>query len=169
MPNLTNILPPIIALLLTTAILYLNLPNPGTSNLTTETLQCLDRKTVQSRAQDWIDKKVPYSQTTTHEGYRMDCSGYVSMSWELAKPGLTTQTMHTASHSINKDQLTVGDAMNCESYHVLLFMGWSDSSKTHYIGLEESSSANCTVKRITPYPYWTHTDCFHPIRYHNIC
>lgn len=43
----------------------------------------------------------------------MDCSGYVSMSWELAKPGLTTYTMHTQSHNITKDHLEKGDAMNC--------------------------------------------------------
>lgn len=93
----------------------------------------------------------------------MDCSGYVS------KPGLTTYTMHTVFHNIIKEHLESGDAMNCDSYHILLFMGWTDNLKTHYVGLEESTSANSAVKRITPYPYWTHTDCFHPIRYNNIC
>jgi hypothetical protein len=56
-----------------------------------------------ARGQDWVDKKIPYSQTKTYDGYRTDCSGYVSMIWELAKPGLTTFTMHTVAHNISKD------------------------------------------------------------------
>lgn len=73
-----------LALIATTALLYAYSDTPATFNqkqLSTDSLKCQDRKTVATRAQKWIDDKVSYSQTTTHEGYRMDCSGYVSMSW----------------------------------------------------------------------------------------
>ena len=66
-----------------------------------------------SRGQDWVNKKVPYSQNATHDGYRTDCSGFVSMCWELAKPGLHTWTMHEVAHNISKNDLQAGDAMNC--------------------------------------------------------
>ena len=79
---------------------------------------------------------MPYNQGGTYDGYRTDCSGFVSMCWELSKPGLTTQTMHTHASNISKDQLLHGDALNCDSEHILLFAGWSDSSKTHFIGME---------------------------------
>jgi hypothetical protein len=91
------------------------------------------------------------------------------MCWELAKPGLTTFTMHTVAHNITKDQLQPGDALNCDSRHIVLFDGWTDSSKTHYTAMEEANTATGTVKRVTPYPYWNSDTCFHPIRYNNVC
>lgn len=64
-----------------------------------------------SRGQDWVDKHVPYNGSGTHDGYRTDCSGFVSMCWELAKPGLDTRTFHSASHNITKNELLGGDAI----------------------------------------------------------
>lgn len=138
-------------------------------SLQTEDLTCLARSTIIARGQDWVNKKVPYSQSGTHDGYRTDCSGFVSMAWELSKPGLTTYTMHTVAHNIAKDQLQPGDALNCDSEHIVLFAGWSDSSKTHYVAMEETRPGEGTVKRVTPYPYWSNQGCFHPIRYNNAC
>ena len=112
---------------------------PGTlgQNLAQEQkVGCINRDTIVKRGQDWVDKHVPYNQGGTHDGYRTDCSGFISMCWELSKPGLTTQTMHTVASNISKDQLLHGDALNCDSEHIILFAGWSDSSKTHFIGME---------------------------------
>lgn len=90
------------------------------------------------RAQRWVDLHVPYSQQGSFEGWRTDCSGYVSMAWELtfAKPGLTTYTMHTVAHNINKDDLINGDALNCDSRHIVIFGGWTDGSRSHYVSFE---------------------------------
>jgi len=44
-------------------------------------LQCVARSTMISRGQDWVNKHVPYSQEKTYDGYRTDCSGFVSMCW----------------------------------------------------------------------------------------
>ena len=41
------------------------------------------RKTAIERGFAWYDAHVPYSQSKYHEGYRTDCSGFVSMSWQL--------------------------------------------------------------------------------------
>lgn len=90
------------------------------------------------RAQRWVDLHVPYSQQGSFEGWRTDCSGYVSMAWNLdwTKPGLTTYTMHTVAHNISQGELINGDALNCDSRHIVLFGGWTDSTKTHYFSLE---------------------------------
>jgi hypothetical protein len=117
----------------------------------------------------WVDKNVPYNHTGTYEGYRMDCSGFVSMCWELAKPGLYTYTIQTVSHNITKEQLLPGDAMLCDSHHIVLFDGWADSAHTHFVAMEENSPAVGTIKRATPYPYWNADNCYHPIRYNNVC
>lgn len=99
-----------------------------------------------ARGQDWVNKNVPYSQSKTYDGYRTDCSGFVSMCWMLSKPGLTTSTLGSVSRAINKDDLQPGDAMNCASRHVVLFAGWSSSSRTNYISMAEANTAKGTVK-----------------------
>eukprot|EP01028_Stygiella_incarcerata_P002551 TRINITY_DN1479_c0_g1_i1.p1 TRINITY_DN1479_c0_g1~~TRINITY_DN1479_c0_g1_i1.p1 ORF type:complete len:179 (-),score=37.26 TRINITY_DN1479_c0_g1_i1:63-599(-) len=132
-------------------------------------LGCVDRSTIMTRAKNWVDSHVPYSQTHTYEGYREDCSGYVSMAWELSKPGLTTETLGGVSVSIKKDELKSGDILLCASEHVVIFGGWADSDHSHYIALEETRPGEGTVKRTTPYPYWYNVDCFKPRRYKSIC
>jgi hypothetical protein len=39
----------------------------------------ITRAQILARAQTWVDAKVPYSQSAYRDGYRTDCSGYVSM------------------------------------------------------------------------------------------
>jgi cell wall-associated NlpC family hydrolase len=89
-----------------------------------------------ARGQDWVDKHIPYSQSGTYDGYRTDCSGFVSMCWTLARPGLSTFTMHTVATNIGKDQLQPGDALNCDTQHIVLFGGWANAERTKYIALE---------------------------------
>ena len=68
-------------------------------------LQCVQRSVIAARAQNWIDNHVPYNQEGMHDGYRTDSSGFVSMAWALAKPGLTTANFHTVSHNIGKEAI----------------------------------------------------------------
>jgi len=158
------------ALLAAGALFYLD-PSNGevTDSLLKEKLQCVSRQTMIAKGQDWVNKHVPYSQEKTYDGYRTDCSGFVSMCWELAKPGLTTFTMHTVSHNITKGELQPGDAMNCDSHHIVLFAGWANAEKTSYIAMEEANTAEGTVKKTIPYPYFNGDSCFHPIRYNSVC
>jgi len=122
-----------------------------------------------SRAQVWVDRHIPYSQTTTYEGYREDCSGYVSMAWGTSKPGYTTFTMHEIAHPISKNELSPGDVLLCASEHVVLFGGWANSQHSEYTSYEETRPGEGTVKRVTPYPYWYNTACFKPYRYNSVC
>jgi hypothetical protein len=141
-------------------------PNNATG-FTTPSLGCVSRSDMISRAQAWVNAHVPYNQDATHDGYREDCSGYVSMAWESSKPGHTTFDMHEISHAISKGELQPGDALLCESEHVVLFGGWIDSD--HYTAYEETRPGEGTVKRATPYPYWYNTGCFLPYRYNSVC
>ena len=47
----------------------------------------ITRDQIMQRAQVWVDQKVPYSQTATKDGYRQDCSGYVSYCWASSTSG----------------------------------------------------------------------------------
>ncbi|KAL0228522.1 hypothetical protein RCL1_004665 [Eukaryota sp. TZLM3-RCL] len=126
---------------------------------------CVARSTIMSRAQKWVDQNIPYSQSKTYDGYRTDCSGFVSMSWILSKPGETTRSIMNYAHSISKNDLQPGDGL-LSSSHVVLFGGWANSDKSEYYCLEESSSKG-TVRRKTPYPYWSGS--YSPIRLNNVC
>ena len=132
-------------------------------------LGCVARSTMISRAQSWVDAHVPYNQEGDYAGYREDCSGYVSMAWEAAKPGYTTSTLHEIASPISKDQLTPGDVLLCEGEHVVLFGGWANSERSSYLAFEETRPGEGTVKRNDPYPYFYNTACFKPYRYNAVC
>eukprot|EP01117_Protostelium_nocturnum_P001814 TRINITY_DN1228_c0_g1_i1.p1 TRINITY_DN1228_c0_g1~~TRINITY_DN1228_c0_g1_i1.p1 ORF type:complete len:151 (+),score=40.63 TRINITY_DN1228_c0_g1_i1:234-686(+) len=130
----------------------------------------ISRKEIMARAQVWVDQHIPYSQSKTHDGWRTDCSGFVSMCWKLNKPGLTTRTLPGVSYSISKEELKPGDCLLNPGDHVILFGGWENESKTHYYAFEEVNTKLGTKKRLIPYPYWSDASPqkFHPRRYKNV-
>ncbi|MER7582167.1 hypothetical protein [Kitasatospora sp. NPDC097691] len=98
------------------------------------------RQQVINRAQDWVDQKVPYSANglsspygwwaddATGGRYREDCSGFISMAWQLTS-SLTTDSLPGVSAGITKSELQPGDALNdISDGHVVLFAGWTDQS-----------------------------------------
>jgi hypothetical protein len=129
----------------------------------------ISRSTILARAKVWVDHHVPYNQGADYEGYREDCSGYVSMCWESSKPGHTTSTMHEIAHKIDKAELQPGDCLLYAAEHVVLFGGWLNSAHTQYQAYEETRPGEGTVTRATPYPYWYSTSDFIPFRYNDVC
>lgn len=113
----------------------------------------------------WINAKVKYSEDTDpktwysdvdhSQTYRKDCSGMVSMEWNLSSSMVTTtlsQVSHLVDPSIaNQSDLTsVGNDARLASYqelqrgdillshtHVATFLGWSDPSRTKMNVMEE--------------------------------
>lgn len=77
-----------IAVLLTAGALFYMSPQQMEHNLSKEKVQCVARSTIIARGQDWVNKNIPYDKT--YDGYRTDCSGFVSMAWGLPRPGHTT-------------------------------------------------------------------------------
>jgi len=132
-------------------------------------LKCVARATMLARAEVWVANHVPYNQGATYNGYREDCSGYVSDIWGLAKPGYTTFTLPEVSHQITKAELQPGDVLLDVQEHVVLFGGWANSEQSQYTAYEETQPGEGTVKRTTPYPYWYNTAAFKPYRYNGVC
>ncbi len=128
-------------------------------------LPTITGSSIVAQAQSWVNAGVPYNQGGTYNGYREDCSGFVSMAWGLGTPGLVTSTLPSVSHQINKDDLQPGDVLlnadgggNADYAHVIIFASWVDSSHTSYNGYEEVYGypyyigAHYTTN--IPYPYW---------------
>ncbi|MBA0052695.1 peptidoglycan-binding protein [Streptomyces sp. AJS327] len=108
------------------------------------------RPEVLRRAATWLTanngSQVPYSQTSVwSDGYRQDCSGYVSMTLGLWKSG--PNTVELASNRdlttpISLKDLKPGDLLidaegSNTTRHVVIFEGWTDSSRTAYSAFEQ--------------------------------
>jgi hypothetical protein len=97
--------------------------------------------TIITNAKAWLNPCVPYSQSSYHAGtdgvkYRQDCSGYVSMAWQLGT-SQTTSTLAQYSKKIGKADLQSGDILLNAGEHTLIFDKWTDSSKTKYWTYEQ--------------------------------
>ncbi|MBW6469538.1 MAG: cell wall-binding repeat-containing protein [Coriobacteriia bacterium] len=143
------------------------------------TAGAVKRETVMQRSQRWVDLKVPYSQSKYFEGYRTDCSGFVSMSWQLtgvsgAPISPATDTLSRYAIPIGKDRLLPGDMIvrpktAMTSGHAVIFGGWADEDRTTYWCFEQSASGGGARLRQTPYPYWPSPGIeFAPFRYRGI-
>lgn len=116
-----------------------------------------NRALVMMRARNWFKRSPNYSQTRWYNGYRTDCSGFVSMAWGLGQ-SYVTWTLPAVAWKIHKSDLTAGDIMldyTGPSKHVVLFDHWANSRHTAYWDYELSHSTNRVVHRIVPYPFWT--------------
>lgn len=106
------------------------------------------RRTAIERAFTWYDAKVPYSQSRYHEGYRTDCSGFVSMCWQTGHSYTTADFISGGGQSFplaSYGSLEPADALVHRSGnegHIVLFLGWDDAAHTRACVLEENSTAD---------------------------
>lgn len=106
------------------------------------------RKRAIERGFTWFDDGVAYSKVRTHDGYRTDCSGFVSMAWELDQSYTTLgfSTGGAESHKLTSySELLPGDALVRRvdgAGHIVMFLGWNDAVKSSACVLEEASTAS---------------------------
>lgn len=110
----------------------------------------ITRAQMLARAATWLTAnngaQVPYSQTSVwSDGYRQDCSGYVSMTLGLAKSGPNTVELagnRSLTTPIGLGDLKPGDLLidadgTNNTRHVVIFEGWTDGSHTAYSAFEQ--------------------------------
>lgn len=102
----------------------------------------ITRAQIIARAELWVQAQVPYSQTswyTNQNGtYRQDCSGYVSMAWDLDQnTDFWTGNLNLVSHTIDASELLPGDILLSQK-HTILFASWADSAHTQFNYFEEA-------------------------------
>ncbi|MFD9414523.1 peptidoglycan-binding protein [Streptomyces goshikiensis] len=133
----------------------------------------IDRATIINRAKLWLDAEVPYSMSEYWtDGYRQDCSGYVSMVWNLGSNEWTGSLDQFAT-KITKADLLPGDMLlfhnpsdPTNGSHVVIFGGWVDETQTHYIAYEQTRPN--TRKLATPYGYWANATKYLPYRFNGV-
>ena len=96
-----------------------------------------------ARAKTWLTAidghQVPYSQSTTYGGYRTDCSGYVAMALELAKPGTNTVGLATSTYTkkitmagLKQGDLVIDSTGTSTTRHVVIFDKWTSAAHASY-------------------------------------
>ncbi|MFD5447258.1 peptidoglycan-binding protein [Streptomyces sp. NPDC127100] len=136
-------------------------------------LPAITRTDIIERARTWVTAKVPYSMTAYwSDGYRQDCSGYVSMAWKLPT-NEWTGSLGAFADRITKEELQPGDILLFhntadpqQGSHVVIFGGWTDAAHTSYTAYEQTPPS--TRKQSTPYAYWSNSAKYLPYRYKGV-
>ncbi|MEU9466435.1 peptidoglycan-binding protein [Streptomyces avermitilis] len=131
------------------------------------------RAAIIDRARTWTAAEIPYSMSAYwSDGYRQDCSGFVSMAWNLGD-NEWTGSLDKFGFRISKEEIKPGDILlfhnpdNPEKgSHVVLFGGWTDYTHTDYVAYEETPPA--ARKQTTPYAYWSNSDRYVAYRYMSV-
>lgn len=131
----------------------------------------LDRRQAVARAKTWTRTRVPYSQKGHRNGYRRDCSGFISMAWDLPE-NLTTWRIPRVARRIKKNQLRPGDILLNHKTgpgrrHVVMFEKWANKKRTKYYALESTgqNGVDGAIRRVVPYPYRVDKRNYKPYRY----
>ncbi|WP_405817059.1 peptidoglycan-binding protein [Streptomyces sp. NBC_01390] len=133
-------------------------------------LRVTTRSEIINRARTWVAARVPYSMSTYWgDGYRQDCSGFVSMAWNLAG-NEWTGSLDRYGVRIPKEDLQPGDILLFHNpsdpekgSHVVIFGGWTDYTHTYYTAYEETRPY--ARRQATPFAYWSHSDRYQAYRY----
>ncbi|MFB8206922.1 MULTISPECIES: peptidoglycan-binding protein [unclassified Streptomyces] len=145
-------------------------PGPAAAQAKTPEPRATTRTEIINRAKKWLDAQVPYSMSKYwSDGYRQDCSGYVSMAWNL--PGNEwTGSLAAYGTRIARADLQPGDILLFHNLadpgngsHVTIFGGWTDYTHTHYTAYEQTKPH--TRKQTTPMAYWTNSASYVAYRY----
>ncbi|WP_307540106.1 peptidoglycan-binding protein [Streptomyces sp. V3I8] len=128
------------------------------------------RAEIIDRAKEWVAARVPYDMNAYwSDGYRQDCSGFVSMAWNLGG-NEWTGSLDTYGVRIGKDELQAGDILLFHNpadpekgSHVTIFGGWTDQTRSHYVAYELTPPT--ARRKSTPYAYWSNSARYLPYRY----
>ncbi|MFE0653068.1 peptidoglycan-binding protein [Streptomyces sp. NPDC059534] len=146
---------------------------PTASQISTGTLRQTTRADIINRAKLWVTAQVPYSmEKYWSDGYRQDCSGYISMAWNL-RSNEWTGSLDRFADRIDRTELQPGDILlfhnpadPTRGSHVTIFGGWTDYTHTSYVAYEQTKPR--TRKQATPMAYWENSDRYVAYRYKGV-
>lgn len=119
------------------------------------------RSEIVERGLNWLHRGVIYKGTGSYQGYRTDCSGFISMCWQYtANPGTAffppfNKAGEYAVTLESFDDLVPGDAVNRTTRiknregvavgHVMLFAGWASFDRQEMFFIHESAPGKPTA------------------------
>ncbi|GIG11265.1 hypothetical protein [Catellatospora coxensis] len=104
----------------------------------------ITRMQILARAAIWADAQVGYSQLKFRKGWRTDCSGYVSMAWELGRNHWTGD-LHQVGERVDFADMRPGDMLLYhnrsrprDGSHVVLFERWVGEPGGDFVMYEQT-------------------------------
>ncbi|MFI1941705.1 peptidoglycan-binding protein [Streptomyces purpureus] len=142
----------------------------GAQGPASQSLRRTTRADIINRAKRWVNAPVPYSmEKYWTDGYRQDCSGFVSMAWGLPS-NEWTGTLARYATRMSRTELQPGDILlfhnpadPTKGSHVTIFGGWTDYTRTAYVAYEQAKPR--TRKQATPMAYWNNSARYVAYRY----
>ncbi|WP_406081216.1 peptidoglycan-binding protein [Streptomyces zaomyceticus] len=146
---------------------------PTSSQISTASLRQTTRAEIINRAKLWVTAQVPYSmEKYWTDGYRQDCSGYISMAWNL-RSNEWTGSLDRFAERVDRTELQPGDILlfhnpdnPTRGSHVTIFGGWTDYTHTSYVAYEQTKPR--TRKQATPMAYWENSNRYVAYRYRGV-
>ncbi|WP_438487140.1 hypothetical protein [Streptomyces sp. S186] len=124
--------------------------------------QGTSRQETLARAATWLTAdngtQVPYSQAKVwKDGYRQDCSGYVSMALKLPTPGTNTvglATDRSLTRPLSPGELRGGDLLidatgDNNNRHVVIFEKWNNAAHSSYTAFEQRGGHGTDHRSLT--------------------
>ena len=118
--------------------------------------EATSRAEIIARALVWVELQVPYDQGVYRDGYRTDCSGFVSYAWELMNSDgepISPDTValgNTYGSDISLTDIQPGDIINNKRSgndgHVVMFVNWIDQEYTKFTAYEENGGYGKAVQ-----------------------
>jgi hypothetical protein len=123
------------------------------------------RAQIIARALVWVKLGIPYDQGKKRDGYRTDCSGFISYVWELkdvngqpVSPDTVALGNNYAS-DISLEDIQGGDIINNKragnSGHTVLFVSWVNDEHTSFIAFEENGGYGKAIESELTIEYLT--------------
>jgi hypothetical protein len=130
---------------------------------------CVARATVVARAVSKANGQYCECVCPHLAPWRCDCSGLASYSWELAAPGLVTQTLPGVSTRLaGWASMEPGDIILKPSQHVEVFRSWETAHTVFaYCGCHNTADG-CSCRTGSTLSYWQ-ANGYYPAKGHNVC
>ena len=114
------------------------------------------RAQIIARALVWVELGIPYDSREIRDGYRTDCSGFVSYAWGLKDDNgqpISPDTVALGNSygiDISIKDIQAGDIINNkrpgDSGHTVLFVSWIDEEHTRFNAYEENGGYGKTIQ-----------------------
>ena len=149
---------------------------PAAASASTVEAAAYSRDTTIARAKRWLTanngSQVPYSQVNYWNGWRQDCSGYVSMALQLGKPGTNTVGLASSTYTyrikmrnLKKGDLVIDPVGSSTSRHVVIFHKWANDTHTRYGAYEQRGGHGTDHRRLSYGIGQDQYDAYRPKKY----
>jgi len=104
----------------------------------------------------------------SREAAGIDCSGFISRCWRLKRPYSTRELPGLCETLVNFSELKKGDLVSKYNDHAILFVAWTDSTRTKFYAYEAGAPPFRKTQSVVYRVSFLTEEKFQPYRYKGI-